>query len=149
MDFSHTGRQKVIWKSFHLLNSSATEKMKDICFMLHESVADDQQQRGICWQIREDAYVPIKHPQIKEPVPRNKQDGLLESLNRLSVGAPCRIEKERNSTFRIIPGEMNRGECFFAWFGLSLEKTLFRPDKPFDIFMTKILSGIFIYKKKY
>jgi hypothetical protein len=87
--------------------------MKDICFMLHESVADNQQQKGICWQVREDAYVPIKHPQIKEPVPRNKQDGLLESLNCLPVGAPGRIGKEHNSSFRIIPGEMNRGECFF------------------------------------
>ena len=88
-------------------------KMKDIVFMLHESGADNQQQRGICWQIREDSYVPIKHPQIKKPVPRNKEGGLLESLNRLPVGTPGRIEKERNSTFRIIPGKMNRGECFF------------------------------------
>jgi len=87
--------------------------MKDICFLLQESVADNQQQRGICWQVREDAYVPIKHPQIKEPVSRNEQGGLLESLNRLPVGAPGRIEKEHNMTFCIIPGEMNRGECFF------------------------------------
>ncbi len=57
--------------------------------------------------------MPIKHPQIKKPVPRNKEDGLLESLNRLPVGTPGRIEKERISTFCIIPGKMNRGECFF------------------------------------
>ena len=81
--------------------------------MLHKSVADNQQQTGICWQVTEDAYIPIKHPQIKTPVSRNKQEGLLESLNRLPIGAPGRIEKERNSTFCITPGQMNRGECFF------------------------------------
>lgn len=87
-------------------------KMSDVCFMLHESVADDQQQRGICWQVRNDAYIPIKHPQIKDAVPRNNLEGILESLNQLPNGVPGRIDKERNSTFRIFKGKMSRGEYF-------------------------------------
>jgi hypothetical protein len=80
--------------------------------MLYESEADDQNKRGICWQVRDDAYIPIKHPQIKDAVPRSNLEGILESLNQLPNRAPGRIDKEKNSLFCIFKGKMSRGEYF-------------------------------------
>jgi len=80
--------------------------------MLHESVVDDQRQRGICWQVKDFSYVPIKHPTIKTNVLRANNESLLLSLNRLPVGEPGRIEPERNETFCIKDGQMNRGEFY-------------------------------------
>jgi hypothetical protein len=87
-------------------------KNPDICFMLHESVANDQTQRGICWQITDHEFRPIKHPQIKNPVLRVSAGSLLESLNKLPTGAPGFIEPNHNSTFRIFKGEMRRGNYY-------------------------------------
>ena len=86
--------------------------MKDIIFMIRESEADNQRQRGVCWQVKEDSYIPISHPQIKANAPRVNNEGLLESLNRLPVGSPGRIEPEKNKTFRLKQGTMNRSEFY-------------------------------------
>lgn len=87
-------------------------KDPDIYFMLHESVASDQTQRGVCWQITDHEFLPIGHPQIKNPVPRVNSGTLLESLNQLSIGTPGFIEPERNSTFRVYEGKMRRGSYY-------------------------------------
>lgn len=84
----------------------------DICFMLPESVADDQKQRGICWQITENEFIPIGHRQIKNPVPRVGSGTLLESLNQLPTGTPGFVNPERNSTFRVYKGKMRRGSYY-------------------------------------
>lgn len=86
--------------------------MSDVIFMLHQNVADDQKRHGICWQVKDDSYVPIQHPQIKKSVPRINNENLLQSLNRLSAGEPGRIAPDRNESFCIKCSQMNRGEYY-------------------------------------
>jgi len=80
--------------------------------MLHRSIADDQQQRGICWQEKDDCFIPIGHHQIAEPVPRSNNEGLLDSLNRLPEGSSGRIDSHQNNLFQITQGQLRRGTYF-------------------------------------